>query len=173
MKTKNMLFPDPQIAWQRHLPEFRAFALHLTHDEDRAGDLLQETVYLVLKNWRSFQQGSSFTAWAKTILRNVFINGYRRQRRRGDLLDRDRPQHAWLTDTTTANAAEGGFSTTEILRLIEELPEANRRAFRLHLRGYRYHEIARLTDSPIGTAKSRVHGARKVLRRQLAYLRTA
>lgn len=168
-----MLLTDPHLAWQRHLPEFRAFALRLTHDEDRAGDLLQDAVYLVLKNWRSFQPGSSFTAWAKTILRNVFISGYRQQRRRGDLLDRDRPPHAWLTDTTTANDAEGGLSTSEILHLIEALPAANRRAFHLHLRGFRYHEIARLTDCPVGTAKSRVHSARKTLRRQLAHLRTA
>ena len=160
-----MTAPNPYHDWQTHYPEFRAFALHLTRDEERARDLLQDTIYLVLKNWRTFQEGSNFRAWVKTILRNVFLSGYRRVQRRADLINRDQPQSDWFGDAVAKNPVEGQLGADEIMGLIERLPNVNRRAFLLHYRGYRYHEIARMTGAPVGTAKSRVHSARVQLRK--------
>jgi RNA polymerase sigma-70 factor (ECF subfamily) len=71
----------------RFYPEYRSFALNLTRDEESAADLLQETIYLVLKNHERFTKGTNLQAWVKTIIRNTFISGYRKQKRRQEITD--------------------------------------------------------------------------------------
>ena len=155
------------LPWQEHLPEFRALALRLTHNEHQAQDLLQDTIYLVMKNSSKFREGTNFVAWVKAILRNQFITGYRQRKHRRELLDRDQPRSGWLHPLTVDNPAEGTMGGEEIMRLIEALPANFRRAFLLHYRGLRYRDIARLTNVPVGTAKSRVNAARTLLRERI------
>lgn len=93
-----MTIEEIKYLGQSHQSEFRSLALTLTRDEDRARDLLQEAIYLVLKNRNSFRPGSNYVAWVKTIIRNTFISEYRRGKRRRELLDRDQPATGWLLD---------------------------------------------------------------------------
>jgi len=153
-----------QLLGQRHLPEFRAFALRLTADRDRAEDLIQDTLYLALKYRTSFQIGSNFRAWIKTIIRNTFISDYRRTKRRRDLLREERISGGYFSDRIIQNPAESNLGAEEIMKLIEEMPKIYRRAFLLFFQGMKYQEIAKLTGVPVGTAKSRVFTARKSLK---------
>ena len=154
-----------QLATQ---PEYRSLAYSLTQNEEHARDLLQEATYLILKSWDSFQPGSNFAAWAKTIIRNAFITDYRKVKRRRGLIERDQPQQTWTGERVVDNLAEQDMTITEINRLIDQLPPSYRRAFRLHLNGVKYKDIAVITNSPIGTAKSRVNTARRLLKTELA-----
>ena len=152
---------------RRFYPEYRSFALHLTRDEDTAADLLQETIYLILKNHERFTKGTNLQAWVKTIIRNTFISGYRKQKRRQEITDEHLHPSDWMNQTTDRNPAESELGAEEIEARIEALPAMYRRAFRLYLNGMKYKDIAQLTRVPIGTAKSRVWTARNLLKEQV------
>ena len=152
---------------RRFYPEYRSFALHLTRDEDTAADLLQETIYLILKNHERFTKGTNLQAWVKTIIRNTFISGYRKQKRRQEITDEYLHPSDWMNQTTDRNPAESELGAEEIEARIEALPAMYRRAFRLYLNGMKYKDIAQLTQVPIGTAKSRVWTARNLLKEQV------
>ncbi len=165
-----MTINEVQDLGQRHLSEFRALALTLTHDEERARDLLQDVSYLMLKHRDTFKAGTNFSAWAKTIIRNTFISDYRQQKRRRELVIRDRPEAGWIGDHAITNPAESHMGAEEIMVMVNELPAKYRRAFLLHYRGVKYKDIARMMNIPLGTAKSRVFTARKMLKEQLLRL---
>ncbi|MEL7163348.1 MAG: RNA polymerase sigma factor [Bacteroidota bacterium] len=152
----------------RFYPEFRPYALTLTRDEDRAADLLQEAIYLVLKNHERFTRGTNLQAWVKTIIRNVFITGYRKGKRRQEITDEQPLEGNWANQTTEYNPAESDLGAEEIMAQIEQLPEIYRRAFLLHYNGMKYKDIATITNVPIGTAKSRVWTARNLLRERVS-----
>lgn len=152
----------------RFYPEYRSFALHLTHDEESAADLLQEAIYLILKNHERFTRGTNLQAWIKTIIRNTFISSYRKQKRRQEISEEYFHQpDDWMNKVTAANPAEGALGAEEIMTRVEALPEIYRRAFLLHYNGLKYKDIATLTNVPVGTAKSRVWTARNLLREKV------
>lgn len=152
----------------RFYPEYRAFALNLTRDEESAADLLQEAIYLVLKNHERFTKGTNLQAWVKTIIRNTFISGYRKNKRRQEIAEENLRPDDWMNKTTANNPAESSLGAEEIMSRIEQLPEIYRRAFLLHYNGLKYKDIATVTDVPIGTAKSRVWTARNMLREKVS-----
>ena len=160
--------PDEiQYLSQRFHPDYRPFALTLTRDEDKAADLLQEAIYLVIKNHERFTKGTNLQAWIKTIIRNVFITGYRKGKRRQEITEENVPANNWANITTEENPAESMIGAEEIMAKIEDLPAIYRRSFRLHLHGIKYKDIATMTGVPVGTAKSRVWTARNMLRAKL------
>jgi RNA polymerase sigma-70 factor (ECF subfamily) len=148
-------------------PEYRSFALNLTRDEESAADLLQEAIYLVLKNHERFIRGTNLQAWIKTIIRNTFISDYRKQKRRQELTEEHLHQDDWMNKTIDRNPAESSLGAEEIMERIKALPEIYRRAFLLHYNGMKYKDIATITNVPIGTAKSRVWTARNMLRERV------
>lgn len=148
----------------RFYPEYRSFALKLTRDEDLAADLLQEAIYLVLKNHERFTKGTNLQAWIKTIIRNTFISGYRKQKRRQEITDEHLHQEVWMNKIVDENPAVSDLGAEEIMTRVEALPPNFRRAFLLHYNGMKYKDIATLTKVPVGTAKSRVWTARNMLR---------
>ena len=159
---------DFNLMVARHDEFLRPYAQSLTADPDAAQDLTQETMLRALLNRDKYQMGTNLRGWLYTIMRNTFINQYRRQRRMvrvGDpaLLD-------------YANAAQGRFSANdgysrlrcrEIFSAMEDLPGIFRLPFELHYTGYKYAEIATLLNEPLGTIKSRIHSARKSLSARL------
>jgi RNA polymerase sigma-70 factor (ECF subfamily) len=144
-------------------------ALRLTEDEDRARDLLQQTGYLAVKHFRSYRTGTNFRAWIKTILRNTFISEYRKTQRRRQIRSAHEPTPGWMTVRTSDNPAEQQLMAEEIHRQIDRLPAIYRRSFRYYLAHLPYREIARYTGVPVGTAKSRVFTARRMLRSRLRH----
>lgn len=152
----------------RFYPEYRSFALKLTRDEESAADLLQEAIYLILKNHERFTNGTNLQAWVKTIIRNTFISGYRKQKRRQEITEEHLHQEVWVNKTTDENPVVSDLNAEEIMSRVEALPENFRRAFILHYNGMKYKDIASLTNVPVGTAKSRVWTARSILRSELS-----
>ncbi len=147
----------------------KPFAATLTRDNEVAKDLLQETLYRALANKEKYNVGTNIKAWLYTIMRNIFINNYRRKAKQNTIFD-STPNEFLLNynQVTTSNSAEGVLKTKEIQLAIHKLPEIFRNPFLLYFEGYKYHEIANMLSEPLGTIKSRIHFARKLLTEQLS-----
>jgi RNA polymerase sigma factor (sigma-70 family) len=146
----------------------KPFAITLTRDSDAAQDLYQETLYRALANKDKYNVGTNIKAWLYTIMRNIFINNYRRKAKQNTIFD-STPNDFLLNQTqvTTANAAESILKLKDIQQAIHNLPEIFRNPFLLYFDGYKYHEIAQMLGEPLGTIKSRIHFARKLLKAQV------
>ncbi len=145
------------------------FAFKLTKDENRAKDLMQETAYMAFKNLSKFKPGTNFKAWISTILRNTFINGYRKAKVRklasepvDDIMYKVDKQHY------TQNQGISNINLKEIERKIDELKSKYKVPFLLHYSGFEYSEIASNLNIPIGTVKSRLFTARKQLQSSIS-----
>ncbi|MEP7278891.1 MAG: RNA polymerase sigma factor [Bacteroidota bacterium] len=146
----------------------KPFAITLTRDSDAAQDLYQETLYRALANKEKYNVGTNIKAWLYTIMRNIFINNYRRKAKQNTIFD-STPNDFLLNQAqvTTANAAESILKLKDIQWAIHHLPDIFRNPFLLYFDGYKYHEIAQMLGEPLGTIKSRIHFARKLLKAQV------
>lgn len=147
------------------------FALNLTRDEDSARDLVQETAYKAFKYRDRYQPHTNLRAWLMTILRNSFINDYRKRRRRQVL--NDTTPNDYLIDSSTrtvGNLGESAVMQEEIQTAMEDLEEWARVPFLMHCEGYKYDEIATTLGVPLGTVKSRIFFARQKLQTALKAL---
>jgi RNA polymerase sigma-70 factor (ECF subfamily) len=147
----------------------KPFAVTLTRDSDAAKDLFQETLFRALSNKDKYNVGTNIKAWLYTIMRNIFINNYRRRAKQQTIFD-STPNEFLLNSSTGAqlpNQAESTLRLKDIQAAIHNLPEIFRNPFLLYFDGYKYHEIAELLEEPLGTIKSRIHFARKLLKEQI------
>jgi RNA polymerase sigma-70 factor (ECF subfamily) len=143
----------------------RPFATTLTRDTEAAKDLFQETMYRALANKEKYNVGTNIKAWLYTIMRNIFINSYRRRSKQNIVLD-NTPNDFLLNynQVTVANAAISNINSKEIQEAIFNLPDIFKNPFLLYYDGFKYHEIADILYEPLGTIKSRIHFARKLLK---------
>jgi RNA polymerase sigma-70 factor (ECF subfamily) len=143
----------------------RPFAFTLTRDNETAKDLTQETLFRALANKDKYHVGTNIKAWMYTIMRNIFINDYRRKSRQQTIFD-NTPNEFLLDHNQSAvkNAAISGIQQKEIETAIHHLPDIFRYPFQLYFEGYKYNEIADFLKEPLGTVKSRIHFARKLLK---------
>ena len=141
----------------------------LTRDVESAKDLIQETVYKALANKEKYNAGTNIKAWLYTIMRNIFINNYRKAAKQKTVFD-NTPNDFLLdyNQVSIANTAETNLSLKEIKSAVYDLPEIFKTPFQLYFEGYKYHEIAHILSEPLGTIKSRIHFARKLLKQQLS-----
>jgi RNA polymerase sigma factor (sigma-70 family) len=143
----------------------KPFAITLTRDSEVAKDLFQETLYRAIANREKYNVGTNIKAWLYTIMRNIFINNYRRKAKQNTIIDTS-PNEFLLN----AHQGENQYTTEAMLRVrdimdaIHHLPEIFRNPFLLYFDGFRYHEIAGMLKEPLGTIKSRIHFARKILK---------
>lgn len=146
----------------------KPFAVTLTRDNDTAQDLYQETLYRALANKEKYNVGTNIKAWLYTIMRNIFINNYRRKAKQNTIID-STPNEYFLNQNQPAvsNGAEAAIKLKEIHKAVQQLPEIFRNPFLLYFDGYKYHEIAHVLNEPLGTIKSRIHFARKLLKEQI------
>lgn len=146
----------------------KPFAMTLTRDMESAKDLVQETLYRALANRDKYNAGTNIKAWMYTIMRNIFINNYRRTAKQKTIFDNT--PNDYLLDYnqfTTVNAAETNLTLKEVKAAVHQLPNIFKDPFELYFEGYKYHEIAHILTEPLGTIKSRIHFARKLLKQQL------
>ncbi len=143
-------------------------AVSLTRDTEDAKDLIQETLYRAIANREKYHNGTNIKAWLYTIMRNVFINNYRRKKK-FTKVSSDVPQDYFLFQTNRVAQNDGIVNSglREIKSAIDRLPEIFRLSFELHYIGYKYQEIAETLHEPLGTIKSRIHFARKMLSAKL------
>ena len=146
----------------------KPFAITLTHDNEAAKDLYQETLYRALANQDKYHVGTNIKAWLYTIMRNIFINNYRRKAKQTTLFDSTPNEYLInLNQGAVANEAIAGINLKEVQKAIHELPEIFKNPFLLYFDGFKYHEIADMLGEPLGTIKSRIHFARKLLKTQV------
>ena len=147
----------------------RPFAVNLTKDTEAANDLYQETLYKALANHEKYNAGTNIKAWLFTIMRNIFINNYRRQAKQRTIFDHTPEDYLLnMRQASVPNSAESNLRMKEIKSAIDLLPEIFKMPFLLYLDGYKYQEISEYLHEPLGTIKSRIHFARKLLKEQIS-----
>lgn len=157
---------DKKIAGE--LLPLRNYALSLTHDMDDTKDLVQDTILKAYRYQSKFQEGTNLRGWLYTILKNSFINNYRRDMKRNTFLDStDNSYFIDLPSHKIDNDAETKFIRKDLEAAIDELSFDLRVTFKLNTEGYKYHEIAEEMQIPIGTVKTRIFVARRILRERL------
>ena len=133
------------------------FAYMLTSNRDDAYDLLQDTTLKALDNEEKYAEGTNFKGWVFTIMRNIFINNYRRGVRAATIVDTtDNLYHLNLSQDSGIDSPEDSYGATEIQVAINELSADYREPFSMHVAGYKYEEIAQQLSLPLGTVKSRI-----------------
>jgi len=142
-----------------------SFAYNLTKNTEDAKDLYQETTFRALSNRDKFQPDTNFKAWMFTIMKNIFINNYRKKVKANTILDTTDNQFYLNSGShATGNAAEGGILMKELNTMIADLDDSIRIPFLMHYEGFKYQEIADELALPLGTVKSRIFFARKELK---------
>lgn len=145
------------------------FAYMLTSNRDDAYDLLQDTTLKALENEDKFAENTNFKGWVFTIMRNVFINNYRRGMRTATIVDTtENLYHLNLSQDSGLETPEGSLGASEISDAINSFADKYRIPFSMHVAGYKYNEIAEQMNLPLGTVKSRIFFARKKLQERFA-----
>ena len=145
------------------IPNLRAFAVSLTHNSDRADDLVQETLVKAWDKQASFQPGTNLKAWLFTILRNEFYSQIRKRGR--EVQDTDGAMTARLA---VHPAQDGSLDLDDFRAALNTLPEDQREAIILiGASGFSYEEAAEICGCAVGTIKSRVSRARSRLQEVL------
>lgn len=146
----------------------KRFAYSLTSDKEEAKDLIQETYLKALMYREKFVHYDNLKAWTFTIMKNTFINNYRRASRQSANTDQTKEyyyvNHPMTQGDEDPNSA---FASKEISSKISQLEDEFRVPFQLHHEGYKYKEIAETLNLNIGTVKSRIFFSRKKLMEQL------
>ncbi|KPM46967.1 sigma-70 family RNA polymerase sigma factor [Jiulongibacter sediminis] len=159
-----------------HIDSMYNFAYRLTNDEDDANDLVQDTYLKAFRFINSFQKGTNAKAWLFRILKNSFINDYRKKSKEPAKVDyqevetiynsADEPQYNGTVDLRTEMVQD--LIGDEVTRALNGLPVDFRTVIILcDIEGFTYEEMAKILDIPIGTVRSRLHRARNLLKEKL------
>lgn len=149
----------------------KPFAITLTRDMEEAKDLVQETLYRSLAYKDKYSVGTNIKAWLYTIMRNIFINNYRRRSKQQTIFDNSSNDFLLnYNQQSTSNSALSSINMKEIQSAILHLPEIFRNPFLLYIDGFKYQEIAEILKEPLGTVKSRIHFARKLLKSKIEHV---
>jgi RNA polymerase sigma factor (sigma-70 family) len=141
-----------------------AFAMKLNNNNrEDANDLYQETVMRAFASMERFEEGTNFKAWTSTIMRNCFINEYRKRRTRNQVEQPLEDNSEVAVKQAVRNDAGTIIMMKELRIMLNNMSAANRIPFELHFNGFGYLEIAEQLDIPLGTVKSRIFFARKKL----------
>ena len=144
------------------------FAYILTSNRDDAYDLLQDTTLKALDNEDKYVDNVNFKGWVFTIMRNIFINNYRKVVRSATIMDQTEDlYHLNLPQDSGFETPEGSVAAKEITAAINSFSDDYRIPFSMHVAGYKYNEIAEKMNLPLGTVKSRIFFARQRLQQTL------
>ncbi|MGN7203063.1 RNA polymerase sigma factor [Pedobacter sp. SAFR-022] len=151
-----------------HKDSLFSFAFSFTKDTDDANDLFQETMLKAINYSSQFKEGTNLKAWLYTIMRNTFINNYRKSSKTDRIMTvTDDLTSDKLFLSASMNGSEGKFVMDDIYKALEKLQPEYYTPFIKYFEGYKYHEIADELNIPIGTVKTRIHVARQILKKQL------
>lgn len=148
--------------------ELLHFAYKLTADREEANDLLQETSLKALDNEEKYTAETNFKGWIYTIMRNIFINNYRKALRDQTYVDQTENQY-YLNQNfdIEGDSTEGSYDLKEMHRIVNALPKEYRVPFSMYVSGFKYREIADKLGLPLGTVKSRIYFTRQKLQEEL------
>jgi RNA polymerase sigma-70 factor (ECF subfamily) len=171
-QIKQKEFQEEAVA---HINSLYNYALHLTMNPDDAEDLVQETYLKAYKFFNSFERGTNCKAWLFKILKNNYINKFRKNSREPGKVDYDLIKDFYHTikdvQSDTTEAESDFFHSLlheEVYQALQSLPDEFREVIQLcDIEGFTYEEIANMVESPIGTVRSRLYRGRKLLRASL------
>jgi len=147
-------------------PTLVEFTRKFTNNRDDSMDLVHDTMLKALSRKSKFREDINLKGWLYIIMRNTFINQYRKDKI-------SRSQHVdesylnWAVDKNTFNRPDGVTQIKEVWKIIDSLKAELSRPFKMHVSGYKYQEIAKELDIPIGTVKNRIFQARVEMQNQL------
>lgn len=157
--SNNANFKSSVLGMQGNL---LSFALKLTLNKDEAQDLVQDTTLKALHNEEKYVENTNFKGWMLTIMRNIFINNYRKSARENTMVDSSEDLfHLNLSQDSGIETPDGAYACNEISNLIAQFPAEYREPFSMHVAGYKYEEISEKLRMPLGTVKSRIFFTRK------------
>lgn len=166
---------DFQTEAMPHQSALFNYALKIVRNSDDAQDLVQETYYKAYKNYHQFNEGTNSKAWMFMILKNTFINNYRKLKKEPAKLDYDEIEGFYesiKSDQVNDNNLDLDFYNNlfddDLSTALAKLPEKMKEVFLLcDIEEYSYEEIAEIVNIPVGTVRSRLHRARKILQEEL------
>ncbi|MBM4170806.1 MAG: sigma-70 family RNA polymerase sigma factor [Ignavibacteria bacterium] len=170
-KEQNQFYTEFEKETLPHMNALYNYALKITGDVDDADDLVQETYLKAFRFFDKYERGTNSKAWLFRILKNSFINEYRRVKKQPDKVDYEDVQNFYenikSNEVNTTHYEFDAFSNLlddDISKALNDLPEDFRTVIILgDIEGFTYDEIADFTDIPVGTVRSRLHRARKML----------
>ncbi len=140
------------------------FAISLTNDDEDAKDLVQDTLVKAITNQEKYREDTNLKAWTYTIMKNTFINNYRRKAKTNTMIDSTN-DHYFINSSihNHDSNADSRNNTSQIVSEIKKLDLSQRKPFEMHIAGFKYKEIADHMNISIGTVKSRIFFTRKKL----------
>ena len=161
----NETFESKLVALQDNMMHF---ALILTTNKDQAQDLTQESMLRALNNKEKYYENTNFKGWIFTIMHNIFLNNYRKVVKSQTIIDdTENLYHLNLPQDSGFDSPDTHYSVNEIHKAIESFSNDYKIPFSMHIKGYKYDEIADEINLPVGTVKSRIFFTRKKLQEQL------
>jgi RNA polymerase sigma factor (sigma-70 family) len=146
----------------------QGFTRRFTLDREESRDLVQDTMLKALIYREKFRENTNLKGWLFTIMRNTFINNYRKNRRTKQLSEQTKDYLFQSTeDEHTFNRPHENMEFNEIWKNVNNLKDELLTPFKMHSSGYKYHEIAEQLGIPIGTVKNRIFHARKEIQKNL------
>ncbi|PWS29678.1 RNA polymerase sigma factor [Pedobacter paludis] len=158
------------LAADLHASSLHSHAKQFTRDEDEAKDLVQDTLLKGIRFCHNFESGTNVKGWLYVIMRNTFLNDYRKKQKRDLLVNTEEDiSSAQLLPSASKNGSENSFIMGDIQKALSSLDDDCRIPFQRYFEGYKYQEIADELSIPLGTVKTRIHQARLELKK---FLRT-
>lgn len=149
-------------------PILHHFTRKFTTDSDESWDLVQDTILKALSHRSKFRDDVNLKGWLYTIMRNTFINQYRKQSRmkvsRGERADN---RYLNIEDEYTNNRPENYLQITEVWGIVDSIRQELSKPFKMYTSGYKYYEIADHLQLPLGTVKNRIFQARQEIQKHL------
>ncbi|TDQ11173.1 sigma-70 family RNA polymerase sigma factor [Pedobacter metabolipauper] len=151
-----------------HRSCLEAFALKFTNDVENANDLVQDTIIKAIRYHSLYKEGTNLKGWLYTIMKNTFINDYRKNVRRNTVVEISEDLSSYqLHNSASNNLGENKFMMDDIQKALSKVQPEYSIPFLRYFEGYKYHEIAEEMNIPLGTVKTRIHVARQVLKSHL------
>ncbi|NOT76750.1 MAG: RNA polymerase sigma factor [Cyclobacteriaceae bacterium] len=149
-------------------PTLRTFTYRFTSNREESQDLVQDTILKALKYRKKFRKDTNLKGWLFTIMRNTFINNYRKTQRERTSHDYSKDLYFLnVEDEHTFNRPVESMEFKEVWRKMNNIKDELLIPFKMHATGYKYHEIAEFLKLPIGTVKNRIFHARKEIQKKL------
>jgi RNA polymerase sigma factor (sigma-70 family) len=149
-------------------PALRTFTLHFTRNREESNDLVQDTLLKALTYKDKFRENTNLKGWLFTIMRNTFINNYRRSQRTRTGKQEPKEFHQLnVEDKHTFNRPDATFEYQDIWKNVNGIKDEFLIPFKMYTSGYKYEEIAQHLSIPIGTVKNRIFHARKEIQKKL------
>ncbi len=149
-------------------PTLKAFTRRFTNNREESQDLVQDTIMKALLYKDKFRDDTNLKGWLFTIMRNTFINNYRKNQRAKTSHDTTKELYFLnVADDHTFNLPDASFEYNDAWQKIDTVKEELLIPFKMHTSGYKYNEIADHLNIPIGTVKNRIFHARKEIQKAL------